>query len=216
MEMDPTFPFASPSRSLRGSGEVRLSFRHVRKLGFWTLTGLVVSFHSATAAQVGDVSVADSLRLAETIVHFYSGSIKAATFLGIDVYAVTLYLEEAGTPPDEVLLSNQVKVVEVTFLRDVRRERLSAGWLRELKTCCPDSCSTLLAAASLLAEELPDIEKGDRITYHLHPGWVDVYVNDRILGVLVDPRASFSVLSAFVGRNAPDRLRCELLRGAKG
>jgi len=177
----------------------------------WVVVVLAAASGPVLAARVGRVAVADSLQLAEVVVRFYSGAIKEATFLDVDVYAVAIYLEDGTTPSDKVLSSDQVKAVELTFLRDVRKEKLASAWVQDLKASCPDSCDALVAAASLLAEKLPDIREGDRVTYHLHRGWVDVFVNETSLGVLVDSRGSLSVLSAFVGEEAPNKLRKELL-----
>ena len=166
----------------------------------------------ARSTNVGDVTLADSLEVAESVVWLYSAAVKEATFLGIDVYAVAVYLEDVTTLPDEVLGSDQIKAVRLTFVRDVKRSKLASAWMQDLKDSCPDSCASLLAGAATLAKKLPDIENGDRVTYCLLQDRVDVFINDDRLGSLEDSRGPVSVLSAFVGEHAPEKLRRALLK----
>ncbi|MCA9726780.1 MAG: chalcone isomerase family protein [Candidatus Eisenbacteria bacterium] len=155
--------------------------------------------------------MADSLKVDQSVVHLYHATIKEATVLQVDVYAIGLYLEDTMTAPEEVLRSEQIKAVEITFLIAVKKLKLASAWMRDFQRCCPESCRSLRESAQALTKKLPDIKRGDRVSYRLHPDRVDVLINDRSLGALDDSCGAVAVLSAFIGERAPERLRQALL-----
>lgn len=140
-------------------------------------------------------------------------AVKEATFFQVDVYAIGLYLEGGELlSAESILSSNRVKVLVVKFLMDIKRKKLAEAWIRDLRASCEAGCDSVLSGARNLATNLPDVKKGDTITYVVFPSRVQMSVNDSPIGFLEGAGSSRSVLAALFGKRAPKRLKQDLLR----
>jgi hypothetical protein len=166
--------------------------------------------------RVGEVEIPDRIDRDGVALGLYSSALKEVTFLAVDVYAVGLFLEDLQTPPDKVLSSRQRKSITLTFLRDVTREKLAQAWIRDLSVFCRAPCDSLLAQARAAARNLPDIDKGQTVSYHLSPGRAEIYVEDEHIGGIAGDSADRVVLGAFIGDRAARKLREALLRKGEG
>ena len=141
-----------------------------------------------------------------------SESLRQVTLFNVDVYWVGLYLELANAPPESVLCSNQVKAFVFHFVRDVKSDKLQESWIRNLATCCPADCRSVIAEGKALARRLPDIQSSQEVTYVLFPERVEIFVAGEKLGTLLGEKATRAILATFVGPKASSQLRKDLLR----
>jgi hypothetical protein len=178
----------------------------------WVGLLITVGVPPISGKQIGGVEVPDHMDRDGVTLRLYGAALKEVTFLAIDVYAVGLFLEDLQTPPEEVLFSPQQKSITLTFLRDVTREKLAQAWVRDLAVFCRAPCDSLLDQAQEAAMHLPDIKKGQTVSYHLSPGRAKVYVGEKYVGEIVGDSADCVVLGAFIGERAPLKLREGLLR----
>jgi hypothetical protein len=137
-------------------------------------------------------------------------AVKKVTVFKIDVYAVALYSEQVPVAGETPLASGGMAALVLEFLRDVERGKLIKSWMRDLSNNSQDP--SLLGRAAALAESLPDIKRGQRITYLVTPDRVDVLIDSAKLGSLDGRAAGDAVLAAFLGKRAPRKLREDLLR----
>lgn len=140
-----------------------------------------------------------------------SASLKEVTFLKVNLYWVGLYLEAAGTPPDSIYSSNQVKAFVFHFLRDVKGAELQESWIRDLTVSCESDCRSVIAQGRALARKMPDIRSSQKIAYVLSSDRVDILIDGSILGTLVGANSSRAVLATFLGPKAPLKLRKDLI-----
>ena len=146
----------------------------------------------------------------------YSSAIKEVSFVKVNVCEIGLYLENANTPADSILTSNQTKTFVLRFLIDVKGPKLADAWMRDLRLYCESECDSLVARGQRIADKLPDVQVGEDVTYVVFPNRVDVLVRETVLGYLQGENASLTILSAFLGRKAPPVLRSGLLKQPSG
>ncbi|MEZ4649396.1 MAG: chalcone isomerase family protein [Candidatus Eisenbacteria bacterium] len=103
--------------------------------------------------------------------------------------------------------SEQTKAFVLTLLRDVERKKLARCLLDDFRHACGNCPEPVLANAERLAERLPNLSEGDRITYVIDGGTVDVLINDESIGRLDGEPATQAVLDAFLGESAPSDVR---------
>jgi hypothetical protein len=140
-------------------------------------------------------------------------AVKEATFFQVDVYAIGLYMNDGELlSAESILSSDRVKALVVKFLIDIKRKKLTEAWIRDLRASCETGCDSVLSGARNLATNLPNVKKGDTITYVVFPSRVQMWVNDSPIGFLEGAGASRSVLAALFGKRAPKRLKQDLLR----
>jgi hypothetical protein len=164
------------------------------------------------SAEIAGLHFEEQTVLEGRVLELRSLAVKEATFFEVDVYAVGLYLEDDSLLANTILSSSQTKALVVRFLREIKRKKLADSWIRDLRASCGPGCDSLLTAASDLTKKLPDVKKGQTITYVVFPDYVVVSLDGVALGTLRGPEASRAILAAVLGERAPRRLREDLLR----
>ena len=170
----------------------------------WILVGMVI--------HVADMPFSEQYVHQGTRFVLSATSIKETTFLKVDVYVVAHYVETPDASRDRIVTAAEPQLYVLTFLRDVDRKKLAKAWLEDLDRYCVGDCAPLRAPAREIAERLPDVRRGQRVIYAVRPDEVEFLVNGRLIGTLPGPVAARTVVAAFVGPKAPERLRRDLLR----
>ncbi|MBD3160826.1 MAG: hypothetical protein GF346_01630 [Candidatus Eisenbacteria bacterium] len=87
---------------------------------------------SADVHEIHGVRFADTMSLEGRELTLRGLAVKEVTIFKLDVYAVGLYCAAAGPDGGAWLAPEASKALVLEFLRDVDRERLAAGWVRDL------------------------------------------------------------------------------------
>ncbi|MBU1698522.1 MAG: chalcone isomerase family protein [Candidatus Eisenbacteria bacterium] len=166
----------------------------------------------AYAAEISGYHFDNEMMVEGSSLMLRSLAIKEATFFKIDVYAIGLYFAGGTLTAESILAPGGTKVLMMKFLVDVTGKKLGDSWIRDLGASCESNCDSLLTAAGKIAGNLPDIKKGQTITYIVFPSRVQILVNGSSIGFLEGANASRAVLAAIFGKRASKRLQDNLLR----
>lgn len=141
-------------------------------------------------------------------------AVKQSTLLSVDVCLGAFYQERPAVDAHPLRVPDRTKAVVLEFLRDIRGSRLGTGLMHELQKHAPED--SVRRAAARLAAQLPDVRKGQRMTYLFLPDRVDLQIDGRHLGTLHGREAHRVVLASFFAERAPRSFREDLLRPLPG
>lgn len=130
--------------------------------------------------------------------------IREATFLKVDVYVAGLYVTAKTTDPKAILDSAGPKRLEMRFVRDVSREDIQKAWLKSLKDNCDTHCDAVIAQAQALNPKIPDLKKGETMTYFFETGRVRISVNGQEIGTVEGAAFARVLLSCWIGDHPPN------------
>ena len=88
----------------------------------------------------------------------------------IKVYVGALYLENTATSAQEIVKSDQVKVVQMHFLRDVDKEKIIGAYKEGFEKNSGDKVAQLQAGLDKLKAGLADMKEGGVMTVTYAPG----------------------------------------------
>ena len=194
----------------------------------------VTASRPATSAEIDGHEFANHVRVGDRDLILYSAAVRKATFLKVHVYTIGLYVPPGSIDRDPIHSDAieserpgagaadrnelddlaETKALVMTLLRDVKSEKLAHCLLGDFRRACGDCAEPLLSDAERLAQRLPDLSEGDRITYVIENGTVDVLINEESIGLLEGEPATLAVLDAFLGETAPKDVR-EALRTSR-
>lgn len=164
------------------------------------LTTLLAVVSLASAGERAGVKMADTVNVGGETLTLNGMGLREATVLKVDVYVAGLYLEHVSSNPQQILASNETKVIVLKFKRDVGRDDIVKAWREGFEKNAP----VPKPLVDQLAQWMPSFRKGDVLMFTLMPGkGVAVDINGKRKGVLGDDNFSRSLLSIWLGPNPP-------------
>jgi hypothetical protein len=164
------------------------------------LTTLLAVVPLASAGERAGVKMNDTVNVGGKTLTLNGMGLREATMLKVDVYVAGLYLEHVSSNPQQILASNEPKVIVLKFKRDVGRDDIVKAWREGFEKNAPVSKQLV----DQLAQWMPSFHKGDVLMFTLMPGkGVAVDINGRRKGVLGDDNFSRSLLAIWLGPNPP-------------
>jgi len=138
------------------------------------------------------------------------------TKLVFKVYVGALYLEAKTARPEEIITRDQVRRMELTFLRNVDgaaiAEAVDNGFALNAKFRKGEGAQRLAAFRKMI----PDLKKGDVLAFTYLPGrGLEASRNNKSLGTVAGKDFADALYSVWVGANPADKkLRAALLGGS--
>lgn len=158
----------------------------------------------AGAAEISGIQFADHATVGNKSLSLNGLGLRQATFLKVNVYAGGLYLETPSHDADQIIKSDEPKRVEMIFMRDVGRGKITEAWAEGFEKNCVDGCDAMKPGIAKLQALTTDLNKGDVMAFDLLPDHVDVWLRGKKAGTIEGRDFSKNLLRLWLGRNPPN------------
>ena len=180
------------------------------------IAGLAVSSPHAGAAEINGVKLPDQVTVQGKTLKLNGAGLRQATILKINAYAAGLYLESAMRDGDAIANSDQLKGIEMVFMRDVSAKQMADAFQEGFDKNCMAGCAELKPHIGKLQGLLKDMKKGETMAYHFLGDGVEVIIRGQKLGKVGDKGFSHQLIRVWIGKNPPNaELKDGLLGGKK-
>ena len=144
--------------------------------------------------------------------------LREATLFGVDVYVAGLYLERRSHNAEEILDSDTVKHVRITFVRDVGRQDITSELGMRFRDAAGRHHRKLKARLDCLLSWLPALHAGDTLMVTYRPGiGLEVRLGARKLGTVPGANFARTMFGIWLGDRPPNPgLKIGLLGGSCG
>ena len=167
---------------------------------------LVLAGHGvARAGERGGVKMPDQLTVAGKALVLNGMGIREATMFNVDVYVAGLYLEKKTQNPDEIIRSEQVKRLDLTFVRDVDRDDITDAWSSQFKKNGADMVK-LKASIDQLNHWMSGMDEGDKLSFIYVPGkGLTVVVKGAEKGTIAGADFGHAFFAIWFGGSPPNK-----------
>jgi hypothetical protein len=157
------------------------------------------------AASKAGVTMPDSLTAGGKTLALNGLGLREATVMNIDVYVAGLYLENKSSDPAAILESQQVKRLDLVFVRDVDREDIVDAWKDGFKKNGADLAAMGPRIGTLNAW-MTDIKEKDSLVFLMEPQkGLTVTVKGRVKGTIPGDDFSKAFLAIWLGPSPPNK-----------
>jgi hypothetical protein len=159
----------------------------------------------ASAAELAGVSMPGHVTVGDKELVLNGLGLREATALKVDVYVGGLYLEEKSSDAEEILFSEQIKRIDMQFVRKVSSKKIQKGWSDALKANSPDKYESFVKPLGQLNGWMDDMQKGDMMSFTATPGrGLEVVVRGDVKGVIEDESFAKAFWSIWLGPEPPN------------
>ena len=176
---------------------------------------LLLSGSSATAAEISGVKLPDQVTLEGKTLKLNGTGLRQATILKVNVYAAGLYLQNSSGDGEAIANSDQLKSIEMVFMREVSAKQMADAFQEGFEKNCVADCAKLKPDLSKLQGLMKDMKKGDTMAYHFLTDGVEVMIRGQKAGTVGDKAFSHQLIRCWIGKNPPNAGLKEGLLGAK-
>ena len=190
--------------------------RIVRNVGLLICSVLALSAGGALAAEIGGVKLPDQVTLEGRTLKLNGAGIRAAKILlTFNVYAAGLYLENQIHDGDAIASSDQLKSIQMVFMRDVSGKQMADAFQEGFEKNCVAGCAELKPYIGKLQGLLKDMKKGEAMAYHFLPNGVELVIRGQKAGTIGDKAFTRQLIRCWIGKNPPNPELKEGLVGKK-
>jgi hypothetical protein len=158
------------------------------------------------AAEISGVNLPDQVALEGRALKLNGLGIRAAKILfTFNVYAAGLYLENTGHDGDAIASSDQLKSIEMVFMRDVTAKQMADAFQEGFDKNCVAECGRLKPDIGKLQGLLKDMKRGETMAYHFLSDGVEVLIRAQKAGKVGDKAFSHQLLRVWIGKNPPNQ-----------
>ena len=180
--------------------------------GLILAAAILVAVTVAHAADLEGVSMPETRVVDGTQMRLNGIGLRTYSALGIRIYVAGLYLERRSGDPDTILHSQERKLLDIRFLRDVDAEDARKAWRDAFDQNCKAPCYLDPHDVERFLAAVPSVHKGDDSALLFTSEGVHVTFNGRLMGDIHDPHFAELMLATFIGAVPPTpRLKRELL-----
>ncbi len=159
---------------------------------------------AAPAAELGGVTMPDSIEVEGKTLQLNGLGLREATFLKVDVYVAGLYLEQKSSDPEAILSSGDVSRIRMQFVRNVKRKKMTEAWIEGFEKNAKD-VTVLNERIDRLNGFMVDMAKGDTMTFTWLPGsGVSVSINGEDRGTIEGEDFARALWSIWLGPQPPN------------
>ena len=177
---------------------------------------LALSAGGAIAAEIGGVKLPDQVTLEGRTLKLNGAGIRAAKILlTFNVYAAGLYLENQIHDGDAIASSDQLKSIQMVFMRDVSGKQMADAFQEGFEKNCVAGCAELKPSIGKLQGLLKDMKKGETMAYHFLPNGVELVIRGQKAGTIGDKAFTRQLIRCWIGKNPPNPELKEGLVGKK-
>jgi len=170
----------------------------------------------AGGAEIGGVKLPDQVTLEGKTLKLNGAGIRAAKILlTFNVYAAGLYLENQIHDGDAIASSDQLKSIQMVFMRDVSGKQMADAFQEGFEKNCVAGCAELKPYIGKLQGLLKDMKKGEAMAYHFLPNGVELVIRGQKAGTIGDKAFTRQLIRCWIGKNPPNPELKEGLVGKK-
>lgn len=183
----------------------------------WFMTFLLSFSLLAHAAEREGIQFPESVHIDTQDLLLNGTATRTATIFKVNVYVAGLYLPSKAAKLEDVLAQKGPKQVQMQFLRNVDAKDIRDAWNDSFGKACELHCDAMKEPLEALKRLMPDIKKGDRMTYTFKNDVVELAVNGAKRGQVKATEFPSIVLSTWIGKNPPtEAVRKGLLGQSEG
>ena len=176
----------------------------------------LASSATVRAAEISGMKLPDQVTVGGKSLKLNGAGLRQATILKINAYAAGLYLENPGHDGDAIANSDQLKGIEMVFMRDVTAKQMADAFGDGFDKNCVAGCAELKPHIGKLQGLLKDMKKGETMGYHFLTDGVEVLIRGQKVGKVGDKAFSHQLIRCWIGKNPPNpELKNGLLGGKK-
>lgn len=153
----------------------------------------------ASAAELGGVRMADTIQVGGQNLVLNGMGIRTYSVLHVHIYVAGLYLEHPSTSASAILNSNETKLVQFVFSRDIKAEDARKSWEEGLSSNCTAPCRLPPDQVAQFLASVPAVRAGETGSLLFTRQGLDVSMNNRPIGHISDQNFAKVILSTFIG-----------------
>ena len=180
-----------------------------------TLALLYLSGSNSAAAEISGVKLPDQVTLEGKTLKLNGTGLRQATILRVNVYAAGLYLQSPSGDGEAIANSDQLKSIEMVFMREVSAKQMADAFQEGFEKNCMADCAKLKPDLSKLQGLMKDMKKGDTMAYHFLTDGVEVMIRGQKAGTVGDKAFSHQLIRCWIGKNPPNAGLKEGLLGSR-
>jgi hypothetical protein len=171
--------------------------------------GVALAAASASTLIVSSSFAADVPKMPPTVgvmgqtLQLNGSGLRTATVFHVKVYEAGLYLPHRSSNAQQIINSNDPKVVRLTFLRDVSSNQVRDAWNEDFKKNCAPNCAALQPTFNQLVSQMPGAKNGDVFAYVFTPKGISIVRNGQEVNHADNPQLAKAVLSFWLGKEPP-------------
>jgi hypothetical protein len=167
------------------------------------------------AAEISGVKLPDQVTVGGKSLKLNGAGLRQATILKINAYAAGLYLENSSHDGDGIANSDQLKSIQMVFMRDVSAKQMADAFQEGFDKNCVAGCAELKPHIGKLQGLLKDMKKGETMAYHFLSDGVEVMIRGQKVGKVGDKAFSHQLIRCWIGKNPPNTELKDGLLGKK-
>jgi hypothetical protein len=176
---------------------------------------LAITRRSITAAEISGVKLPDQVTVGGKSLKLNGAGLRQATILKINAYAAGLYLENPGHDGDAIANSDQLKSIQMVFMRDVSAKQMADAFGEGFDKNCVAGCAELKPHIPKLQGLLKDMKKGETMAVNFLADGVEVTIRGQKAGKVGDKAFSHQLIRCWIGKNPPNSELKDGLLGGK-
>jgi hypothetical protein len=171
----------------------------------------------AQAKQCESVSLPDQLSIDGKKLVLNGMGVREATVFNVNVYVAGLYLENRSKDGEKIAASEELKRMQLVFVRDVSRADMADAIHEGFKKVAGGELGKLEARIEKLKGLLPELKNGDRLSFTYRPGKGLEVASAKRTGVIEGADFARYMLLIWLGAHPPNAgLKRGLLGGECG
>ncbi|MEY2562762.1 MAG: hypothetical protein QOH88_955 [Verrucomicrobiota bacterium] len=193
----------------------RIAFK-LALLAINALAAISLDAKHAAAAEISGVKLPDQVTLEGKTLKLNGAGLRQATILRFNVYAAGLYLENSSSDGESIANSEQLKSIELVFMRDVSASQMAEAFQEGFEKNCIADCGRFKGDIGKLQGLMKDLKKGDSMAFHFSSGGVTVMIRGQKMGTVGDKAFGQQLIRCWIGKNPPNAgLKDGMLSGKK-
>jgi hypothetical protein len=180
--------------------------RRALPLALVALVALVLADAAPAAAGERDgVKMPDQIPVAGKTVVLNGMGTREATMFNVNVYVAGLYLEKKTNSAEEIIGSEQIKVLHMIFVRDVDRSDITEAWTTQFKKNGADMAK-LKSQIDKLNGWMAGMDEGDAMTFTYVPQkGLTVVVKRAPKGIIAGSDFGRAFFAIWFGKSPPNK-----------
>jgi hypothetical protein len=170
---------------------------------------------NVAAAEISGVKLPDQVTVEGKTLKLNGTGLRQATILKINVYAAGLFLESSSRDGEAIANSDQLKSIEMVFMREVSAKQMAEAFQEGFEKNCVADCARLKPDIGKLQGLMKDMKKGDAMAFHFLAERVEVMIRGQKAGAVGDKAFSHQLIRCWIGKNPPNAGLKEGLLGGK-
>jgi len=160
---------------------------------------LCLGLARAEAAVLDGVTFPDAQTVAGRRLVLNGIALRTYSILRVHIYVAALYLERPSSNAAQILGSDQMKMVQFVFSRNIDAPDARKSWEDGLAANCRAPCRLQPQDVARFLDAVPAVHQGESGSLLFTPDGLDVFTDGRFIGRITDPTFSRVVLSTFIG-----------------